>query len=105
MILSDHSRRSRHRHQQEEYRGGEYGDARVTAAPAAEVLDCEDTTGEDGTALEKTSEVGGERVGVGVAAVGLLLEALQADFFQITRDLGLQLCRRHRSWVRTRSMV
>ena len=89
-------RDGRHGDQQDEDGGGEAGDARVTAAPAAETLEGGDGTGEDGTALEEAVEVVGERVGVGVAAVGFLLEALQADRLQVARDLGLEPRRRHR---------
>ena len=90
------SRSGHHGDQQDEDRGEEAGDARVTAAPAAEVLDGGDATGEDGAAVEEAVEVVGQRVGVGVAAVGLLLEALQADRLQVARYLGLEPRRRHR---------
>ena len=90
------SRSGHHGDQQDEDRREEAGDARVPAAPAAEVLDGGDATGVDGAAVEEAIEVVGQRVGVGVAAVGLLLQALQADRLQVARHLGLEPPRRHR---------
>ena len=95
-MRGENGRSGHHGDQQDENRGEEAGDARVTAAPADEVLDGGDATGEDGAAVEEAVEVVGQRVGVGVAAVGLLLEAFQADCLQVARYLGPQPRRRHR---------
>ncbi|MEA2501539.1 MAG: hypothetical protein QOD01_1650, partial [Actinomycetota bacterium] len=95
-IGGEDGRGGHHGDQQDEDGGGEAGDARVAATPDAEALDGGDGTGEDGTAVEEAGEVVGECVGAGVAAVGLLLEALQADRLQVARDLGLEPLRRHR---------
>ncbi len=90
------SRSGHHGDQQDDDRGEEAGDARVTAAAAAEVLDSGDAPGEHRAAIEEAVEVVSQRVGVGVAEVGLLLQALQADRLQISRYPGPEPGRRHR---------
>jgi hypothetical protein len=87
-VLSEQSHKSRHHgDQQDENRGDEAGDARVTATHATELLDGGDGTGENRAAVEEAVEVVGQRVRV--AAVGLLSEALQADCLQVARDFEL----------------
>ena len=77
-----------HGDQQYENGGAEDRDATVTAAPAAKLLKGGAGSGENGTALEEALKVNGERAGVRVAAVGLLLETLQADRLKVARDFG-----------------
>ena len=92
----EESRTGHHGDQKDEDRAEEAGDVRVTATPAGEVLDGGDAPGEDRAAVEEAVEVVGQRVGVGVAAVRLFLQALQADRFQVARHLGPEPRRRHR---------
>jgi hypothetical protein len=91
----ENSRSGRHGGHQDENRGDKAGNARVTAAPAAEMLDGGDGTCEDGAAVEESVEVVGQGAAVGVAALRLLSKALQADCFQVTRNLGLESRWRH----------
>ena len=78
----------------------------VTLAPAAEARHRGRGTGQDGTAVEEAVEVVGQRGGVGVAAVGLLLEAFQADRLQVAHGtLGWSRLGGTGSRVRTRSTV
>ena len=90
------SRGGRHGDQQNENGGAEESDATVTAAPATKVLKGGAGTGEDGAALQEALEVNGERARVRVAAMGLLLEALQADRLQVARDFRPEPRRRYR---------
>ena len=83
-------------HQRHQQRSGESGDGRVAAAPAPRPLAAANGASLDRLTLQEPPEVCGQFLGRTVALPRVLLQALEADRFQVARDGGIQLPRRHR---------
>ena len=71
-------------------RGREPGQRRLALRPHPEPHDRADRPGRDRLAAEPAVEVVGQRLGRGVAVPRVLLQALQADHFQVARQLRVQ---------------
>ena len=69
-------------------------DLRLAAGPATESL--EDTGRLDDVALKEPLQVVGKRLGRGIAVLGHLLEAFQADGLELTGNVRDKLVGRHR---------
>ena len=93
------------RERQDEDRRGQGGDERLPPRPRREVLPGGPPPGEDRPAVEEAAQVGGQVRGGGVARGRLLLQALQADGFEVARRRGSSRDGGTGSWVRTCSRV
>ena len=72
------------------------GNRGITPAPPPGHAKKADAAGQDGFAAEDAVQVVGQRLGRRIARVRLLLEAFQADRFQVERQPALQPTGRHR---------
>src|SRR5262249_20389080 len=65
----------------------------LPAAPAPDTFGTSDRSGENGFAVEKTIELLAQHLRGRITFVGIFLDALKADRFQVTRNAGIEQAR------------
>ena len=68
--------------------GGKHGDSRVAPRPAGEALGCRGPPGLDRLVVEEPPQVFGKRVGRCVAPARILVDGLEDDRLEVSREPG-----------------